>query len=119
MEVTCRTVQGLFLLKPGGDLDRRLLGVLGKAQQQTGTTLHSIDVLSSHLHMLVSVIDARELASFMQYFGGNSARETCRLRGWGDRVWGRRYRGIVVSDEEEVQVARLRYHLANGCKEGW
>ena len=118
MEVTCRTVQGLFLLKPGVDLNRRLLGVLGKAQQRTETSLHSIEVMSSHLHLLVSVLDAQELASFMQYFAGNSAKEVCRLRGWGDRVWGRRYRGIVVSDEEEVQVARLRYSLENGCKEG-
>ena len=118
VEVTCRTVQGLFLLKPGGVLNRRLLGCLGKAQRRTSTALHSIEVLSSHLHLLLSVIDAQELSCFMQYFAGNSAREICRLRGWGDRVWGRRYRGIVVSDEEEVQVARLRYHLAQGCKEG-
>lgn len=69
-------------------------------------------------NMLVSFVDAQELASFMQYFAGNSAREVCRLRGWGDRVWARRYRGIVVSDEEEVQIERLRYSLANGCKEG-
>ena len=118
VEVTCRTVQGLFLLKPGSDLHRRLLGVLGKAQQRTQTALHSINVMTTHLHMLVSVLDAHELSSFMHYFAGNSAREICRLRAWGDRVWARRYRGIVTSDEEEVQVARLRYCLENGCKEG-
>jgi hypothetical protein len=30
----------------------------------------------------------------------------------------RRYQAIVVSGDEEAQVARLRYLLANGCKEG-
>jgi len=49
VEVTCRTVQGLFLLRPEPGLNRLLLGVLGKAQQRTGTALHSIEVLSSHL----------------------------------------------------------------------
>ena len=33
-------------------------------------------------------------------------------------MWARRYRGIVVSEEEEVQVSRLRYSLEKGCKEG-
>ena len=74
VEVTCRTLQGLFLLKPGGDLNRRLLGVLGKAQQRPKTSLHSIEVMSSHLHLLVSVLDAEELSSFLQYFAGNSAK---------------------------------------------
>ena len=44
--------------------------------------------------------------------------EVCRLHDWKDKVWSRRYSAIVISDEEAAQVDRLRYILANGCKEG-
>jgi len=33
-------------------------------------------------------------------------------------VWGRRYEPIVVTQEERAQVARLKYLLAHGAKEG-
>jgi len=36
---------------------------------------------------------------------------------WKEKVWGRRYQAIVISAEEEVQVARLRYCLSHGVKE--
>ncbi|MEO6195005.1 MAG: hypothetical protein ABIS20_18470 [Thermoanaerobaculia bacterium] len=31
--------------------------------------------------------------------------------------WSRRYQAIIVSGEEEAQTTRLKYVLANGCKE--
>ncbi|MFL6233626.1 MAG: hypothetical protein ACJ76N_10875, partial [Thermoanaerobaculia bacterium] len=45
------------------------------------------------------------------------AREVGRLTGWKEKIFGRRYQAIVVSDEEEAQIARLRYGLAHGAKE--
>lgn len=54
----------------------------------------------------------------MGYVSSNIAREISRLYGWRDKVWSRRYQAIVISDEEEAQVARLKYLLAHGCKEG-
>jgi hypothetical protein len=36
---------------------------------------------------------------------------------WRQKFWGRRYRAIVVADDEAA-IARLRYILSNGCKEG-
>jgi hypothetical protein len=33
-------------------------------------------------------------------------------------LWSRRYQAIVVSDEPEAQVTRLRYMLSQGVKEG-
>ncbi len=33
VEVTCRTVQGRFLLTPSADLNEIILGVLGRAQR--------------------------------------------------------------------------------------
>jgi hypothetical protein len=47
----------------------------------------------------------------------NLAQEAGRLHDWREKIWGRRYQGIVVSDEEAAQVARLRYVISNGVKE--
>lgn len=54
----------------------------------------------------------------MGFVNGNLAKETGRLHGWRERVWGRLYTAIVVSHEEAVQIARLRYILEQGTKEG-
>ena len=54
----------------------------------------------------------------MEYVQSNLDREVCRRHGWKDKAWSRRYSAIVISDEEAAQVDRLRYILANGCKEG-
>ena len=62
--------------------------------------------------------NAKQLSDFMCYFNGNLAKEIGRRTGWKEKVWGRRYQAIVISDEEEVQVARLRYVLSHGVKEG-
>jgi hypothetical protein len=40
-----------------------------------------------------------------------------RLTGWKEKIFGRRYQAIIVSDEEAAQVERLRYCLAHGAKE--
>lgn len=69
------------------------------------------------MHLLASVRDAAQLASFMSFVNGNIAREVGRLHGWRERFWGRRYRAIVVADET-AQIDRLRYILGNGVKEG-
>jgi hypothetical protein len=55
----------------------------------------------------------------MAFVNGNIAREAGRLHAWRERFWGRRYRAIVVADgDEAAQIARFRYLLAQGCKEG-
>jgi hypothetical protein len=53
----------------------------------------------------------------MGHVNSNIAREISRLHGWRDKIWSRRYQAIVISGEEEAQVARLKYLLAHGCKE--
>jgi hypothetical protein len=77
-----------------------------------------VATLSSHYHLLLDVDDARQLSLFMAYVNSNLAREISRLHRWPGKIWSRRYQGIVISDEEGAQIARMRYLLANGCKEG-
>ena len=60
--------------------------------------------------------DAEQLSNFMGYVNSNLAREAGRLVDWPEKFWSRQYRSIVISDEEEAQVARLKYVLSHGVK---
>jgi hypothetical protein len=53
----------------------------------------------------------------MQFVNTNIAKEAGRLHQWTERLWSRRYRSIVIADDQAA-LARLRYVLANGAKEG-
>ena len=118
VEVTGRTVHGRFLLRPSRDLNEIVLGILGRAARRYCVRLCAFVYLSNHCHLLLRPADACQLARFMGFVNGNLAKEAGRLHRWRERFWGRRYTDIVVSHEEPAQVARLRYILEQGTKEG-
>lgn len=117
MEVTCRTVQGRLLLRPGVRFNALALGALGRAQARHGMKLHAFVILSNHLHLLLSPESPQQLASFMQYFLSNLAKEAGRVHGWRGSIFARRYQAIAVTTEEGAQVERLLYVLRHGVKE--
>jgi REP element-mobilizing transposase RayT len=117
VEVTCRTLQGRFLLRPSRQLNELVLGVLGRTQRLNPVRICAFTFTSTHFHLLLEVDDAQQLSRFMGYFNSNLAREVGRLANWREKIWSRRYQAIVVSNEEEAQIARLRYVLAHGVKE--
>jgi REP element-mobilizing transposase RayT len=117
VEVTCRTVQSRFLLRPSPQLNETILGVLGRAQREHPVEIIAYVFLSNHFHLLLWVHDAQRLAKFMEYLNGNLARELARSTLWKDKIWARRYQAIIVSEEEAAQVARLIYILSHGAKE--
>ena len=112
-----RVVQGRFLLRPSPELNRIVIGVLGRAQRLYPIRICGVAVLSNHLHLLLIAEDAKRVSEFMQYVGSKLAREVNRLTGWSGPVFHGRYSMIVVSQEEAAQVERLKYLLAQGCKE--
>jgi len=118
VEVTCRTIHGRLLLRPSGELNRRIVGVLARAARRYEVGVCAFVFLSNHCHLLLRPKDARELSAFMNYVNSNIAREAGRLHRWREKFWGRRYRPVAISFEPEAQIARLRYLLAQGCKEG-
>ena len=118
VEVTCRTVQGRFLLRPSPLLNEIILGILARAQRRYPVGICAFSWISNHYHILLRVDDAQQLSKFMAYVNSNVAREAGRLHGWKDKFWARRYQDIVVTQEEAAQVERLKYVLAHGCKEG-
>ena len=118
VEVTVRTFQSRFLLRPSSALNEVVGGVLGRAQAQFPVRCHAAVFLSNHFHLLLSVDDAEQLANFMEYVNSNLAREINRLYRRKGAVWGRRYQAILVSEEEKAQVERLLYNVGHGVKEG-
>ncbi len=119
VEVTTRTLHGRYLLKPSRQLNEIVVGVLAKAQEYSPVRICALVFMSSHYHLLLHVDDGEQLAKFMCYFNSNLAREIARLHKWPERIWGRRYEGIVSTEEIESQIARLRYILRHGVKEGF
>jgi putative transposase len=118
VSITCRTVQGRFLFKPGPDFNDRFLGILGRAQRRHNLILNAVSVLSNHLHILAVPESARQLADFMRDFKSKLAREVNRLTGWSGPVFERRYEMTVVTSEDRAQIERLSYVLAQSVKEG-
>lgn len=117
VEVTCRTIHGRMLLKPNKRLNEAIVGTLARAKRRYGVRIHGIVFLSNHYHLLVGVDDAKQLSSFMGYVNAKVAREAGRIWRWREKLWGRRYKSIVISDEEAAQLDRMRYLLSHGVKE--
>ena len=118
MEIGLRCLEARYLLRPSDRLNDLFIGVLARAQRLTSMKIIGPAVLSSHLHLLVWAEDAEQLADFMEYAAGNWAREIGRLHSQRHKFWESRYADILVTEEEAAQVARLRYLLEQGCKEG-
>jgi hypothetical protein len=109
VEITAKTIQARYLLRPGPEMNRRFVGVVARAKSAYEVKVHAIVCLSNHHHMLVSPRDAQQLALFMNYVQGNLATEAGDLHDWEGLLWRRRYQAIPVSDEPEAQYERLRY----------
>jgi putative transposase len=117
VEVTCRALHSRLLFRPRPMLNEIIIGTLARAKQRHKVQVCFFVCISNHMHLLLWTEDARELAKLMGYFLSKLAREIGRLTGWKEKIFGRRYHAIVVSDEEAAQVERLRYCLAHGAKE--
>ena len=118
VEITSRTLHGRLLLRPGAVFNEIFLGILGRAQERFAMEVQFAVALSNHYHLLLRPRDHHQLSAFMSYLNGNLAKEVGRMYGWKEKIWGRRYQGILVSDEPTAQIERLRYLLAHGVKEG-
>jgi hypothetical protein len=117
-EVTIRTIQGRFLLRPSKKLNELILGVIGRGLDlYPGVRLYVFKIASNHIHLILSAPDQKTLSRFMNYINSNIAREAGRLHHWKDKFWSRRYRAIPILDDESL-MRRVRYVLSHGCKEG-
>jgi REP element-mobilizing transposase RayT len=118
VEVTCRVIHRRFLLRPSPRLNAIIIGALARFQHRYDMRICGLVYLSNHCHLLLRPRSVKQLASFMRDVNSKIAREVGRLHDWREKIWGRRYTDIVTSHEPEAQIARLRYLLEQGCKEG-
>lgn len=117
-EVTNRTIQERFLLRPSAASVALLVGVLAVALRHfKSVRMHAFVFLSNHCHLLISAEQSEELAPFLGFVFGNSSREMGRLHDWRGAMWAKPCSVIPILDED-AQINRLRYLLSNGVKEG-
>jgi REP element-mobilizing transposase RayT len=116
-EITTRTMQSRFLLRPSAQSRSRIHGVLGRALRLYDVQVHAFAVMSNHWHVLASARCGNQFASFIGYVNSNIAREIGRLHQWAGPFWGRRARPIPCLDDHAA-IDRLRYCVAQGTKEG-
>src|SRR5215210_5599899 len=67
VEITCRTIQGRYLLRPDPEVDDILLGVLGRAQRLYPVEICGYSFLSSHYHLLLRVSDVKHMSDFFPF----------------------------------------------------
>jgi len=103
VEVTSRTIQGRYLLKPSPELREIFIGVLAYAQQSRPVSIHAFSCLFTHYHLLLTPADAHQLADFMELFNTNPSKEVGRIHDWKGPMFPRPYRSIPVSRELVVQ----------------
>ncbi len=118
VEVTTRTFQGRHLLHPSPEVNRTIKGVIGRGQRRTGIDICGLAFMSNHAHMLLVPESTKQLSEFMGFVNGNIARKVGPLQGWRGKLWERRYQHIIISDELEAQIGRLKYLFSQGPKEG-
>jgi len=117
-EITNRTVQGLLLLRPSADLNALIRGCLGRAQAQfPEVSLIAFFFASNHFHLILSASSSAAVSAFTGHLESNIARLVNQLHGWRGPLWERRFRAIPILDDESA-LAKLRYLLSHGCKEG-
>ena len=67
VEVTTRTMQSRFLLRPGPEANAIIKGVIGRAQERYKMAICALVVLGNHWHALLLPENSRQLSSFMRY----------------------------------------------------
>lgn len=118
VEISSRTLFGLYLLRPSKEVNDFILGVLGRAQAKFEVMIHAFSFMSNHFHLLATVLDVDVMSLFAGFLKCNIAKELGRIYDWDECFWGRRYHHLSLGASQEDQEARFRYILSNGSKEG-
>jgi len=118
-ELTMRCHQGRFLLRPGEEANRRLIGVLARSQRLYGEhiRLHLLAGTSNHLHIVLAARSATWKAHFKSHFKTNVSKELGDLYDWRNSHWERRTRDIPILDDQALK-DRLMYLSAHNVKDG-
>ena len=118
-EVTVRCIQGRFLMRPGVERNRRMLGVIARSLEVCAghVELYLVGCTSNHAHFIVGVEDAEWKARWKSHLLTNLSKELGDLYDWPGAMFERRCRDIPILDDEAL-VERLVYTMSQAVKEG-
>ena len=117
VEVTVRTLQQQFLLRPDKQSNQILLGCFGRAYDRyPSMSVAALSALSNHVTFLAMPDSVFVLSSFMRDFLSTLARRLNPERDREGTFWERRYRAIPIADQPALE-ARFRYVITQGTKE--
>ena len=117
-EITITTINDQLLLRPSPEVNRAILGVIGRAHVNNPCVrVHAWVFVSTHYHMLISADSAADISSFIQFINCNITIRLNHINERRGKMWGHRFHGIDVTADAATQRWRLRYLLAHGVKE--
>jgi hypothetical protein len=94
-------------------LNRRIIGVIGRAQRLYDVKIHAVGFLSTHDHQLCSFDDVEQQALFLQHIQCNLSKEVGLLHDWsGPMFAGARWAFKVPFPTTRLAPARGAWHLS-------
>jgi hypothetical protein len=118
VELTFRTNQARFYLRPSPALNLAILGILARALTLYPVSLHAFVFLSNHWHALLTPCDGLALRQFKQYVHANIAKQVQAIHGIKGKIWAPSGSKDIQVLDEDSQLKRLKYLLSHGTKEG-
>ncbi len=119
VELTWRCAQRRFLLRPGPEANRRIVGVIGQAMR-----LHGDDVriffaggTCNHIHIVAAFRDAEVKAAWTCHVRANLSKELGDLYGWPGAHWEQRSSDIHIVDDSALY-DRLVYVAGQATRAG-
>ena len=97
-EVTARTVESRYLLRPSETLRKRIISVIARGAALYDVPVHAFVMLSNHFHLLASSPCGESFKLFVGYIKSNIALECGRAHNWRGRFWDRRAKIIPCVD---------------------
>lgn len=104
-------------LAPTAEVQGLLRTLLAALTRTPHLQVHAFGSVATHLHILATPLHPLAIPVAMREFKGTSARYLNRLQGCRGPLW-QPYHDTPVSREAFAQLARLRYVLRHGEKEG-
>lgn len=110
--ITRRCSERRFFLRPSTVTNAIFVYVLALAARRYRVQIHALCVLSNHVHLVVTDLDAR-LPAFAQFLWSLVARATNATLGRWEAFWATgSYNAVRLETPEDV-VAKIAYVLAN------
>jgi len=118
-ELTIRTENRMFLLKPDDESKNIVGSCLGRALLRHPVRIHNLDTNINHLHCVFSLAPDQigNASLFLRYFHGQLAKQINIHLNRKGHVWSSRAHVIPIVDQNAL-IERLLYAVTNVVKDG-